>query len=474
MKTLGFEPEEPASRDRSGEVIAGRYRLEALLGRGGMGFVYRARHLELDEPVVVKFIDPAYATDTVARARFRREAKALIRLRHPGVVGLHELGEHEGCLFLAMELLAGDTLGARLADRSAPFPLATIFAIFRQLGQVLEAIHAAGVLHRDLKPDNVMLVPVASTGADAGERVVLMDFGLAYLEDKSAKVTSTGQVMGTPAYMAPEQCDGTGAGPASDMYALGVLLFEVLSGRRPFESETAALAMSQHMFVAPPRLADVSASGEAIPPGLTLLVDDLLAKKLTGRPTAAQFLVRLEAARTGTDAASFAAASTAQRLRELGRTREERALPEAPTVGLGPHSALASAPTMLVSECDVQRPRVWLRGLGAERAGRLIASLAVNGVDAVCAETLATLGPELSGDLTAVIVPGTAEHSGAELVRQVRATPASAQLPVLVIDVADGGAVAELIRAGASDAALSVLGDDAVVHKIWRLIRRKR
>jgi hypothetical protein len=232
--------------------------------------------------------------------------------------------------------------------------------------------------------------------------------------------------------------------------------------------------MSQHMFVAPPRLEAASTLGEAIPPGLAMLVDDLLGKKPAIRPTAVEFLQRLEGARTGTDAAGFAAASSARRLLDLGKTREERALPGAPTVALGPRSALASEATVLVSDGDVLRPRVWLRGFASERAGRLVASLAVNGLEAICAETLATLGPELSGELNAVIVPGSAESSVADLVRQVRATPAWAQLPVLVIDVSDGGAVAELIRAGASDVALSVLGDDAVVAKIWRLIRRRR
>ena len=474
MKTAGYEPEEPQPRDRSGEVIAGRYRLEAILGRGGMGFVYRAQHLELDEPLVVKFIDPVYATDPVARLRFRREAKALIRLRHPGVVAMHELGEHEGGLFLAMELLAGQTLGARLADPSAPIGLAATFDIFRQLGEVLDAIHAEGVLHRDLKPDNVMLVPDRAAAGGASDRVVLMDFGLAYLDEKDTRLTSTGSVMGTPAYMAPEQCDGTGACPASDLYALGVMLFETLAGNRPFECETAALAMSHHMFVAPPKLPPIAASGEPIPPGLALLVDDLLGKKPDSRPTAVEFLQRLEGARTGTDAAGFAAASSARRLLDLGKTREERALPGAPTVALGPRSELASGATVLASDADVVRPRAWLRGFPSERAGRLVASLGVNGLEGLCAETLAILPSELAGDVAVIVLPGSGERSAAELVRQVRDTPAWAQLPVLVIDVGDGGAVAELIRAGASDVALSVLGDDAVVSKIWRLIRRKR
>jgi serine/threonine protein kinase len=469
VKTKGYEPE-PETRDLRGEVIAGRYRLDTPLGRGGMGFVYRAQHLQLDEPVVVKFIDPAYAGDPIARSRFRREAKALIRLRHPGIVTMHELGEHAGGLFLAMELLEGRTLGARLASQPPPC-LDEVFALFRQLGEVLDAIHAAGVWHRDLKPDNVMLVPARVSG-DVAERAVLMDFGLAYLDEgQDVRVTSTGAVMGTPAYMAPEQCDGSGAGPASDLYALGVMLFEALTGHRPFESDTAAVAMSQHMFVAPPKL-ERTAAGQVIPPGLVKLVEDLLGKKPSARPTAMELLQRLEGARTGNDALGFSAAASARRLADLGKTREERAFAANPTVGVSTESILGSEQTLLAS--DAARPVVWMRGFAGERASRLVASLAVNGVEAICSDSTDHLAADLRGELRVAILPGDGTIPAPELVRQVRQAPEHEQLPVLVIDVPDAAALAELIRAGASDVALSVLGDDVVVSKTWRLIRRKR
>jgi serine/threonine-protein kinase len=470
----GAEPK-PKDRDRAGEVVAGRYRLDSLLGKGGMGYVYRATHLELDEPVVVKFIDPAYAQDPIARKRFRREAKALIRLRNPGIVTMHEFGEHAGGLFLVMELLEGQTLGARMASSSEPFTLDTIFAIFHQLGAVLDAVHAAGVIHRDIKPDNVMLVPNRTASTGPNERAVLMDFGLAHLEEaREMFVSRTGAVMGTPYYMSPEQCYGTGVCLASDIYSLGVVLFEVISGRRPFVSETAAVLMSHHMFVAPPKLEHM-ASGQAVPLALVKLVEDMLGKKPENRPTAMQFLQRMEEARLGTDAVTFAVAASERRLIDVMKTREERALPAAHAIAAGPQSGFEKKPTVLAPQTHAVRPLVWLRSFPAERAGKLVASLAVNGIEAICGDTLAILGvPELRGELNGIILLGTESSHAPEAVRELRHTPECTTVPVLVIDVPQSSEIAELIRAGASDVALSILGDDVVVSKIWRLIRRKR
>jgi hypothetical protein len=471
--TSPTEEQEPELPDRLGEVVAGHYRLDALLGRGGMGCVYRAQHLELDEPVVVKFIDPAFADNPTARARFRREAKALIRLRHPGVVTMHEFGEHDGGLFLAMELLQGGTLAARLPPSSAPIPLDAIFDIFRQLGEALEAIHAAGVIHRDLKPDNVMLVPVLAPSKGQAERVVLVDFGVARIEDgKGARMTQTGSLIGTPAYMSPEQCFGRRLASASDIYSLGAMLFEALSGHRLFETEEPAVMMSRHMFVPPPRL-EGAVSGHTIPPGLAALVDDMLAKKPEPRPTATQFLQRLEQARTGQDILSREANATQRRLADSGKTREERALPHAGTLPTGPRPPFAAGLPEPAARPAGPAPLVWLRGFTPERAGVLTTFLAVNGMEGRCGDTLAGL-PKPRRDLSAVVVAGAPSSRAPELVRELRQTQECATLPVLVVDVPEASEMASLIRAGASDVALAVLGDDVVVSRIWRLIRRKR
>lgn len=463
------DAEDPVPQDRCGEVVGGRYRLEAVLGQGGMGWVYRARHVELDEPVVVKLIDPAWAQNTVARARFRREAKALIRLHHPGVVTMHELGEHQGSLFLVMELLDGITLGDRLAQRSDPLSLAFTYSIFRQLGEVLAAVHATGVVHRDVKPDNVMLVGGTGRGPDESARAVLMDFGLARIEAlKDVRVSDTGAALGTPAYMSPEQCSGHGLGPASDIYALGVILFEAVAGHRPFNSESVAVLLSHHLFVAAPRL-DRAASGEVVPLGLAKLVEDMMTKQPEARPSATDFLHRLEQVKTGHDPATLAAAAVARRLEDTARTRAERGLPKASTL------RMEAEPTILASQTDAARPQAWLRGFPAERASSLVASLAVHGVSSFCGVSIDQLGSaDYRGELNVVILPGGPTNNAPEIVRELRQHPECAQLPILVVDVHEASLVAELIRAGASDVVLSSLGDDVVMSKIWRLIRRKR
>jgi len=443
---------EPSMRARLGEVIAGRYRLDSLLGRGGMGCVYRAEHVALNEPLVIKLIDPVFAMDPLARARFRLEAKALMRLRHPGVVTLHDFGEHEGGLFIAMELLVGQTLFHASLPNSQPMPIPRILDIVRQLAQVLEATHAAGIIHRDIKPENVMLL--RDGGADgATGRVKLMDFGLAHLhEAEDSRLSATGVVLGTPSYMSPEQCFGRGLSEASDIYSLGVMLFEMLSGRRPFDDPTPAVVMSQHMFVAPPKLEALS-SRPGIPAGMTTLVEEMLAKKPEVRPTASELLRRLDAIQGGTDAAAFGASATARRLAEAGKSREERALPPG-------DARLASEPTMLAEQAAGVRPRVALVGFSPERASQLGQSLAVNGIDA-SADT-----PLDGADVKVVIVAG---GDGLDV---LRAHPGTT--PALVVDVTQPTAIPELIRAGASDVVLAVLGDDVVATKVWRLLRRRR
>jgi eukaryotic-like serine/threonine-protein kinase len=459
--------------DRLGEVVAGHYRLDALLGRGGMGCVYRAQHLDLDEPVVVKFIDPAFANNPTARARFRREAKALIRLRHPGIVTMHEFGEHDGGLFLTMELLQGRTLAARLHPSSEPIPLDAVFDTFRQLGEALEAVHAAGIIHRDLKPDNVMLAPTLVPSKGQAERVVLMDFGVASIEEaKNVRMTSTGSLVGTPAYMSPEQCFGQRLSSASDVYSLGAMLFEALCGHRLFATEEPAVMMSRHMFVPPPKLAG-AVLGRVISPGLAKLVDDMLSKKPEPRPTATQFLERLEKARTGQDTLSLEANATQRRLADSGKARKERALPHARTLPAGPRPPLGEGSKEPAARIAGTQPLVWLRGFSPERAAVLTTFLAVNGMEGLFADTFAAL-PKARRELGAAVVAGAQPSRAPELVRELRETQECASLPVLVVDVPDASEMAPLIRAGASDVALAVLGDDVVVSRIWRLIRRKR
>jgi eukaryotic-like serine/threonine-protein kinase len=228
--------------ERVGTVIAGKYRVQEVLGRGGMGDVYSGIDEELGGRVAVKFLHRMFGNDSDLRARFRREAQALSRLRHPGIVSLLQFGEHEEELFVVMELVTGKALSDLLDE--APLSVPFVATVFSELFEILEFAHEAGVVHRDVKPSNVMVLP--------GNRVKLIDFGLARLPETQEKLTRAGVVHGTPEYMSPEQALGENVEAPGDIYSTGVLLYECLAGDGPFEGGSAAMLMSQHLFGDPP------------------------------------------------------------------------------------------------------------------------------------------------------------------------------------------------------------------------------
>ena len=215
-------------------VIAQRFRLNRLIGRGGMGSVWQATHLGLDVPCAVKFIEGAHASLGDANARFEREAKAAAQLRSPNVVQILDHGVFEGRPYIAMELLEGEELGSRLRrlQRLAP---RDILWIVRDVARALAKAHALGIVHRDLKPDNIFLVR-------DGDREIakVLDFGIAKMQsiDLTAAKTQTGAMLGTPYYMSPEQAQGTrSVDTRADLWSLGVIVYECLTGLRPFESD---------------------------------------------------------------------------------------------------------------------------------------------------------------------------------------------------------------------------------------------
>ncbi len=215
-------------------VVAERFRLTRLLGRGGMGSVWLAQHLGLDIPCAVKFIEGEYAALPEAQARFEREAKAAAALRSPHVVQILDHGIWQGTPYMAMELLDGEDLGKRL-QRVGRMPPHEVSMVLTQVARALTKAHAAGVVHRDLKPDNIFLVK-----DDDREIVKVLDFGIAkqagHTIDGSA--TKTGAMLGTPYYMSPEQAQGTKAvDHRSDLWSLAVIVYQLLTGRLPFESE---------------------------------------------------------------------------------------------------------------------------------------------------------------------------------------------------------------------------------------------
>jgi eukaryotic-like serine/threonine-protein kinase len=212
------------------------YEILGILGRGGMGIVYQARHLQLKRLVALKMIRAGEQADEVELARFRVEAEAVARLQHPNIVQIYEVAEHQGQPFCSLEFVAGGTLATRLAGTPQPPRQAAEWA--RTLAWAMDAAHERGIVHRDLKPHNVLLTEDGS--------LKITDFGLAKRLDADDGQTRTGAVMGTPAYMAPEQAAGQKeVGPQADVYALGVILYEMLTGRPPFKGSTMLETLEQ-------------------------------------------------------------------------------------------------------------------------------------------------------------------------------------------------------------------------------------
>ncbi len=256
-----------------GRVVAGRYVVEQKIGAGGMGTVYKAAHEVLGRSVAIKFLSPDLAVDPTSRQRFLREAKAANRINHEHIIDITDFGEtDDGLVYLVMEFLDGVPLTDEIGTRGMGPKRALGIAL--QTAQALARAHELDVVHRDIKPDNMFLL----NGYD-GDFVKLLDFGLAQMKGE-LRLTATGTVFGTPEYMAPEQARGARATSAVDLYALGCVLFEMLTGRLPFEGSTPDLIL-QHMRQAPPRPSE-HASG--VPPEVDGLVLRLLAKKPEERP----------------------------------------------------------------------------------------------------------------------------------------------------------------------------------------------
>ncbi|TNF37994.1 MAG: serine/threonine protein kinase, partial [Deltaproteobacteria bacterium] len=267
----------PIARDEDfvGRVIDDKLTLTGVIGRGGMGVVYRARQHSMDREVAVKLLHPSFADDAGAVKRFLHEAKAASLLDHPNVITVFDFGRTEdGLLYLVMELL----IGAELAQAMAVSPLGVERAV-HVLAQVCDALHHAherGLVHRDLKPENVFLLAGSALRRDF---VKVLDFGIARMRSYEGieRLTQTGSICGTPAYMSPEQVLGDEVDRRSDVYALGVLAFEILTGAHPFPADTAMRQLLAHLETPPPTFAAVGADPD-LPPALELVVMRALQK----------------------------------------------------------------------------------------------------------------------------------------------------------------------------------------------------
>ena len=267
---------EPGPADR---VLGGRYRLRSRLAAGGMGAVWAAEDLVLGREVAVKLLGEALASDRLAALRLRREARAAGRLVHPGIARVLDLGEDGGRPYLVMELLHGESLAARLA-RVGPLAPVEAVRVVAAAADALEAAHRAGIVHRDVKPGNVFV-----TG-DGG--VKLLDFGIASAAGDTA--VTGGDLLGTAAYLAPERVLGHDATPAADVYALGVLLYELLAGRPPFAGDTGTALAMAHVHAQPAPLRSVAPQ---VPPALAAGCEQALAKDPAARPPSAAALAAL-------------------------------------------------------------------------------------------------------------------------------------------------------------------------------------
>ncbi|HRI49607.1 MAG TPA: protein kinase [Pseudomonadota bacterium] len=268
----------------SGEVVGSKiqsYRIIRQIGRGGMGNVYEARHEQIERRAAIKVLHPEYARDAEMAQRFFNEARAANVVGHPGLVSIYELGTLDnGAAYIIMEYLEGDSLRQRIR-RPGGCQEVEALRIARQIAGALQAVHAKGIIHRDLKPDNIILV--ADSEVSGGERAKVLDFGIAKLlhgSESGRGLTNTGAVVGTPAYMAPEQCGmRMPVSDRTDVYALGIMLFEMLAGKPPFYGEGPTALIGQHLFVDPPPLPP------SVSPDAAALVLRMLAKGPADRPS---------------------------------------------------------------------------------------------------------------------------------------------------------------------------------------------
>jgi eukaryotic-like serine/threonine-protein kinase len=333
-------------------TTVGAYRITGTIGQGGMGAVYAAEHTLLGREAAVKVLLPELSKNSEIVTRFFNEAKAATAIRHPGIVEIYDFGwNHDGAAYIVMEFLQGESLASRLArGRLAP---AQALAIARQVAGALSAAHRKGIVHRDLKPDNAFLVPDPEVAG--GERIKLLDFGIAKLvgDQSMSQKTRTGAVMGTPTYMAPEQCRGVAVDHRADLYSLGCIVFEMIAARPPFVGEGVGDVLAAHIHVPPPTLAPLA---NDVTPAIEQLVQRLLEKDPGRRhQTADELLHAIDA----TGAVSYQSA---------------------PRVSTAPHAVTAPTPTTLSGAAGSVTPTRTHAGRGPIFAGAGVVLAAVVGV----------------------------------------------------------------------------------------------
>ena len=263
-----------------GRLIENRFEIVSLLGRGGMAVVYKAQHRQVELTVAVKILHRIGDVEEVNVERFKREARTVNSLFHPNIITMYSFGVLEsGQPYLVLECLEGESLSDRIKS-GGPIKPAIALRIFDEIGQGVVHAHEQGVLHRDLKPSNIMLVP----DQNSSEKVKILDFGIAKcLHPDGAncqQLTSAGEIFGSPLYMSPEQCQGEDLDERSDVYAMGCVMYEVLTGKVPLMGKNVLATMALHINEMPPRFENI---GVQIPPPLEMIVFKALQKKPSDR-----------------------------------------------------------------------------------------------------------------------------------------------------------------------------------------------
>jgi serine/threonine protein kinase len=273
-----------------GTEIAG-YRIESIIGRGGMAVVYLAEDMRLGRKVALKLLTPQLADSEQFRQRFMRESRLAASLDHPNIVPVYEAGEADGQLFIAMRYVLGSDLKGLLADEGGPLPADRTLRLFVQIGDALDSAHRAGLVHRDIKPGNILVAADREHPRHArGDHVYLTDFGLTKrTSELSRGLTGTGHFLGTVDYVSPEQIQGKPVGPGTDIYALGCVLYECLAGQLPFRRDDDAALLWAHLVETPP---SVTAIRSEIPGAASAVVARAMAKDPADRYESCQELVR--------------------------------------------------------------------------------------------------------------------------------------------------------------------------------------
>ncbi|MGH7760199.1 MAG: protein kinase domain-containing protein [Candidatus Dormibacteraceae bacterium] len=371
-------------------AVLGAYTIVEQIGRGGMATVYKAHHAGLDRYVAIKVLPDFFAEDEEYRHRFQHEARSIARLKHPNILNVYDFGQECGITYLVLELVGGGTLSDRLGGQ---MELQEVVTFLRPLAGALDHAHSQGVLHRDIKPSNILLHKDGTP--------VLADFGLAKMAAPVKKLTASGIVLGTPEYMSPEQASGGPIGPASDIYALGIVAYEMVTGRVPFQADTPLGVLLSHMNTAMPPTRELPAE---VAGHVEMALRQALAKSPVERfASAGQFVAALTPAAWPTRARSIATGPLGEQVRT--RATADR-LPTVLVVDDGAANRDLIEACLADVECEVR--------------------LASDGPHAL--RSIASAPPDLV--LLDVQMPGM---DGYEVCQQIKADPALRLVPVVMI-----------------------------------------